>query len=58
MPREIQAAVPEDQVEPEEACPQCGECRADYLVWQEDGESVQCSTCGRVYRPGEMPPNG
>jgi len=32
------------------ACPQCGEKRIDWLVWQDD-ERVKCSTCGEVYAP-------
>ena len=32
------------------ACPQCGEKRMDWLVWQDD-ERVKCATCGQVYEP-------
>ncbi|MCC6909439.1 MAG: hypothetical protein IT430_15975 [Phycisphaerales bacterium] len=41
-------------VEPEAACPNCGERRIDELVWQndEDGQ-VRCATCDFVY----IPPN-
>jgi uncharacterized Zn finger protein len=34
------------------ACPQCGERRIDYLVWNEE-ERVECQTCGQVYDPTE-----
>ena len=34
------------------ACPNCGERRMDWLVWQEpDYETVRCSTCGHEYTP-------
>jgi len=32
-------------------CPQCGERCLDKLVWQDDGETVRCSTCGKQYTP-------
>ncbi len=32
-------------------CPRCGERRVDWLVWDDDGEQVTCSTCGQVYDP-------
>jgi len=31
-------------------CPDCGEDRIDYLVWQSDGVTVRCSTCGEEYQ--------
>ena len=34
-------------------CPDCGEADSDRLVWQDDDETVCCSTCGVTYRPGE-----
>ena len=34
-------------------CPKCGEADADRLVWQDDDETVCCSTCGVTYHPGE-----
>ena len=34
------------------ACPRCGERNQDNLVWQDDGETVRCATCGREYKPG------
>ena len=39
---------------PEDACPDCGEQRIDYLVWNNqtpDDESVTCWTCKTVYVP-------
>lgn len=39
-------------VEASAACPNCGERRADRLVWDED-EVVRCSRCGANYLPGE-----
>ncbi len=35
---------------PEDACPDCGEARIDYLVWDDD-EKVTCASCGCVYVP-------
>ena len=32
-------------------CPQCGEQCLDKLVWQDDGETVRCTTCGKQYTP-------
>lgn len=32
-------------------CPECGEIRADSLVWDDDGENVTCQSCGNVYVP-------
>jgi hypothetical protein len=32
-------------VEPQDACPLCGERSADRLVWSEDG-TVECTMCG------------
>jgi len=39
-----------DQIEPEDACPVCGERRIDCLVWADD-EIVRCTTCGTEYDP-------
>jgi ribosomal protein S27E len=39
------------KVNPDDRCPECGENRVDYLVWDEDGEYVTCATCGTVYVP-------
>lgn len=33
-------------------CPCCGERRVDHLVWIDD-ETVECTTCGAWYDPGE-----
>jgi len=38
-----------------DACPVCEERRMDWLVWDEDGESVTCATCGNAYAPGKEP---
>jgi len=38
----------------EDACPECGEDRIDWLVWNnrtDDDETVTCSTCQTVYVP-------
>jgi len=32
-------------------CPRCGERCLDKLVWQDDGETVRCATCGKLYAP-------
>lgn len=41
-------------VEPEDACPECGERRVDELIWQNDEDSqVRCASCGFFY----IPPN-
>jgi len=32
-------------------CPQCGERCLDKLVWQDDGQTVRCTTCGKQYTP-------
>lgn len=41
----------EDRVSPEDACPECGEDRADQLVWDDDCTFVTCAMCGTVYMP-------
>jgi len=44
---------PDNLVEPEDACPLCGERRADCLVWLDDDSGrVRCSIWGTVYTPG------
>jgi len=40
-----------DEVAEANACPQCGERNQDKLVWQDDGETVRCTTCGKQYTP-------
>jgi len=42
----------QDLLEPEYACPKCGERDMDRLVWLDD-ERVRCSNCGTTYCPGE-----
>lgn len=42
---------PIDPVQPEDACPNCGERVCDELVWLDD-ERVECQTCKTVYQPG------
>jgi len=44
---------PTERVRPEDACPNCGERDMDLLVWDADGERVECQRCHTVYRPGE-----
>ncbi len=43
-----------DRVLPAWGCPQCGEDRADHLVWQDD-VTVRCTKCGTEYRPDADP---
>lgn len=40
-----------DLVTSHNACPSCGERDMDRLVWEHDGESVRCATCGTIYNP-------
>lgn len=42
-------------VEHEDACPLCGERRADMLEWIDD-DRVRCSMCCQEYRPGSARP--
>ena len=38
----------------EDACPECGEDRVDWLVWNnstDDDETVTCQSCQMVYVP-------
>ena len=32
-------------------CPDCGEDDLDRLVWDEDGEDVECQRCGFCWAP-------
>ncbi len=42
-----------DFVDAGAACPECHERWMDALVWQsDDGETVACQACGKVYQPG------
>ena len=49
--RVLQAAIDngEDVVLEEWGCPRCEERRADELVWLDDGETIECATCGATY---------
>lgn len=38
-------------VAPAFACPECGERDADLLLWDENGELVECEVCGCIYDP-------
>jgi len=42
---------PGADVDPEDACPNCGERRQDLLVWFENADQVGCEACGHVYAP-------
>jgi hypothetical protein len=46
--------LPGGTVPPDDACPRCGEDKADRLVWQDD-DVVECQTCGTRYEPGRGP---
>lgn len=43
--------APDEQVQPGNECPKCGEKRMDFLVWDDDGTKVKCSTCSATYTP-------
>ena len=43
-----------DRVAPDAVCPNCHEERVDWLVWDEDGETVTCWRCGATYDPSEV----
>ncbi|MCC6909998.1 MAG: hypothetical protein IT430_18850 [Phycisphaerales bacterium] len=45
-------------VEPEDACPRCGERHVDNLIWIDDGQRVRCTTCLNVYTPPALRPRG
>lgn len=42
----------ENLVEPQDACPSCGERDTDRLIWLDD-ERVECQACGTTYEPGD-----
>ena len=44
-----------DRVSEANGCPSCGEREMDRLVWEDDGESVRCATCGTIYDPSAPP---
>ena len=39
----------DDRVGIAHGCPFCLERRADELVWLDDGETIECATCGATY---------
>jgi hypothetical protein len=41
-----------DRVDPEDACPRCGEDDPDHLIWVDD-RVVECVRCGTRYEPGK-----
>jgi hypothetical protein len=41
----------DDEVAEADACPKCAERNVDSLVWQDDGETVHCTTGGTRYTP-------
>jgi hypothetical protein len=53
--RQIICMVGEDEaadlLDNGQACPGCGECHHDKLVWDADGEVITCATCGCEYVP-------
>ena len=44
-----------DRVSETNSCPSCGEREMDRLIWEDDGESVRCATCGTIYDPSAPP---
>ena len=42
----------DERVRAEWGCPECGERRVDWLIWQDD-TVVRCESCGREYIPGQ-----
>ena len=40
-----------ETVPTEYQCPTCGENRIDWLVWDEETETVVCATCQTRYVP-------
>lgn len=43
-------ADPATRVRPEDACPECGEDREDWLEWSNDS-AIRCRSCGHDYVP-------
>jgi len=39
----------DDLVGDTDGCPYCLERREDWLVWLDDGETIECATCGATY---------
>lgn len=50
-------SAPANMVQPEDACPNCGERDFDRLVWLDD-ERLQCQACQTLYQPrvSDAPP--
>jgi len=46
---EPDVVIEPDSVDAPLGCPQCGERRMDYLVWQSDYETIKCESCGQLY---------
>ena len=44
-------AKDDDRAAQGSACPNCFEGRVDWLVWNDDGETVTCASCGTIYHP-------
>jgi len=40
-----------EMVDEKFACPNCGEQKMDWLIWDEDADTVKCQSCGTVYDP-------
>ena len=43
-------------VDPEDACPNCGNVCGDDLDWSDDLDEVRCMRCDSVFRPGRVEP--
>ncbi len=46
----------DDLVDPEDACPTCGQRCIDRLIWIDDGEQVRCAACSTIYAPPSRRP--
>lgn len=49
-PEEIESA---GHVDESAACPTCGQSLVDLLVWNDEGDYVECLTCGTIYHPDD-----
>jgi hypothetical protein len=47
-------APEENEVADQLGCPHCGECRVDWLVWQEDWEHIRCRRCQQLYQVSQI----